>query len=44
MPATVRDYIDRVFASPGVAAWVGEALAERDFVDAEEPYRAARVG
>jgi len=35
-------YIDRVFASPGVAAWVREALAERDFLPFEEPYRSAR--
>jgi len=34
-------YIDRVFASPGVAAWVREALAERDFLPFEEPYRSA---
>ena len=35
-------YIDRVFASPGVAAWVRDALAERDFLPFEEPYRTAR--
>ena len=38
----VQAYIDRVFASPGVAAWVREALAEREFLDFEEPYRTSR--
>lgn len=35
-------YIDRVFASPGVSAWVRDALAERDFLAFEEPYRSTR--
>jgi glutathione S-transferase len=35
-------YIGRVFASAGVAAWVRDALAERDFLQFEEPYRSAR--
>jgi glutathione S-transferase len=39
---TARAYIDRVFASPGVAAWVREALGERDFLQFEEPYRRSR--
>ena len=37
-----RAYIDRVFDSAGVAAWVRDALAERDFLQFEEPYRTAR--
>jgi glutathione S-transferase len=37
-----RAYAERVWASPGVAAWVADALAERDFLDFEEPYRKAR--
>ena len=37
----VQAYMDRVWASPGVAAWVAQALAERDFLDFEEPYRQA---
>ncbi|MBL0090201.1 MAG: glutathione S-transferase family protein [Ideonella sp.] len=37
--APVDAYLGRVWASPGVAAWVKEALAERDFLDFEEPYR-----
>lgn len=32
-------YVDRVLALPGVKAWVDEALAERDFIDFDEPYR-----
>jgi glutathione S-transferase len=35
-------YVDRVWASKGVAAWVADALAERDFLDFEEPYRKSR--
>ena len=35
-------YIERVFASPGVAAWVRDALAEREFLQFEEPYRTSR--
>jgi glutathione S-transferase len=38
----VRAYMGRVWAAPGVAAWVAEALAERDFLDFEEPYRTSR--
>jgi glutathione S-transferase len=37
-----RAYIDRVFDSAGVATWVHDALAERDFLQFEEPYRTAR--
>jgi glutathione S-transferase len=42
VPAPVSAYIERVFASPGVAAWVRDALAEGEFLDFEEPYRSAR--
>jgi glutathione S-transferase len=42
MSAHALAYIDRVFASPGVAAWVRDALAEREFLDFEEPYRTSR--
>lgn len=38
---TVATYIDRVKALPGVAAWISAALAEKDFIDFEEPYRLA---
>ncbi|MGI9219330.1 MAG: glutathione S-transferase family protein [Hydrogenophaga sp.] len=37
---TVQAYVDRVHALPGVQAWVQQALAEHDFVDFDEPYRA----
>ena len=43
VPATVAAYLDRVWASPGVAAWVQDALAEQDFLDFEEPYRLRRT-
>jgi glutathione S-transferase len=31
-----------VWAAPGVAAWVADALAEQDFIAFEEPYRTQR--
>ena len=40
--STVSAYVDRVAALPGVAAWIGDALAEKDFLDFEEPYRLQR--
>ena len=42
MPADVAAYVERVAALPGVAAWIRDALAERDFLDFEEPYRTHR--
>jgi glutathione S-transferase len=42
VPAHIAGYIGRVCALPGVKAWMDEALAEQDFVIADEPYRAAR--
>ena len=39
LPAAIDAYTRRVQALPGVAAWVTDALAERDFLDFEEPYR-----
>ncbi|MGC1173192.1 glutathione S-transferase family protein [Polaromonas sp.] len=42
VPATITDYIDRVCALPGVKAWITDALAEKDFVTFDEPYRIAR--
>ena len=41
VPPALQAYGDRVWASPGVAAWVADALAEKDFLDFEEPYRSA---
>jgi len=39
VPALISEYMDRVQALPGVNAWVQAALAEKDFLDFEEPYR-----
>jgi len=39
---TVRDYIDRVCAMPGVKRWIDDALAESDYLDFEEPHRKSR--
>ena len=40
--AAVTAYVERVGALPGVRAWIDAALAERDFLDFEEPYRLHR--
>jgi len=42
VPPAVADYIARVSALPGVKAWIDDALAEKDFLDFEEPYRLHR--
>ena len=42
VPPVVQAYIDRVFALPGVKAWIDDARAEQDFLDFEEPYRLQR--
>jgi glutathione S-transferase len=39
VPADVQAYMDRVCALPGIKAWMDDALAEKDFIDFEEPYR-----
>ena len=39
VPASITAYVDRVSALPGVQAWVTQALAEKDFLVFEEPYR-----
>ena len=41
VPAAVADYAARVQALPGVAAWITAALAEKNFVPFDEPYRTA---
>ena len=43
VPPAVRGYMECVRALPGVAAWITAALAERDFLDFEEPYRLRRA-
>jgi glutathione S-transferase len=40
VPEPVAQYIQRVHELPGVRDWVRDALAERDFLEFEEPYRA----
>lgn len=42
VPAVIADYVQRVCELPGVAAWIDGALAEKDFLDFEEPYRLNR--
>jgi glutathione S-transferase len=42
LPAAIAAYVERVAALPGVRAWIDAALAERDFLDFEEPYRLHR--
>lgn len=42
VPGHITDYIRRVCALSGVKAWVEDSLAEKDFVDFDEPYRISR--
>jgi glutathione S-transferase len=42
LPEPIAAYVQRVSALPGVVAWVEGALAEKDFVAFEEPYRLKR--
>ena len=42
LPAELAAYVERLWASPGVAAWVQGALAEQEFLAFEEPYRQQR--
>ncbi|HYP83471.1 glutathione S-transferase family protein [Variovorax sp.] len=42
VPAAIREYMARVQALPGVKAWIEGALAEKQFVAFDEPYRLAR--
>ena len=37
--AAVGGYVDRVYALAGFQRWLAEALAEKDFLDFDEPYR-----
>ena len=39
LPAPIAAYVQRVRELPGVKAWIADALAEKDFLDFEEPYR-----
>ena len=42
VPEVIQAYVQRVCALPAVQAWVAGAVAERDFLDFEEPYRLSR--
>lgn len=42
VPQNISDYVARVSALPAVQAWITQALAEKDFLDFEEPYRLQR--
>jgi glutathione S-transferase len=42
VPGHITDYIRRLCALPGPKAWIDEALAEKDFVEMDEPYRISR--
>ncbi len=42
VPAAISAYVARVCALAGVKAWMDQAIAEKDFLDFEEPYRLAR--
>lgn len=42
VPPAIAAYVDRVRELPGVQRWIDGALAEKTFLDFEEPYRVAR--
>lgn len=42
VPGHITDYIRRVCALSAMQAWIEEALAEKHFLDFEEPYRTCR--
>jgi glutathione S-transferase len=37
-----RAYVERMVATPAVAAWISDALAEQDYIEEDEPYRKSR--
>jgi glutathione S-transferase len=39
---STRAYVDRMVAAPAVAAWMADALAEKDYIVEDEPYRKSR--
>lgn len=39
VPDVIAAYMERICALPGVNAWITDALAEKDFIDFEEPFR-----
>ena len=40
--ASISQYISKLSASPGIKAWIDDAMLENDFRDFEEPYRLSR--
>ena len=42
VPADVAAYVERAVAAKGTAAWIRGALAEKQFLQHEEPYRTSR--
>ena len=42
MSDTTRAYVQAVTATPAVAAWIKDSLAEQDYLDFDEPYRKQR--
>lgn len=42
VPPMVKDYAERLCELPGIKAWIDGALAEKDFLAFEEPYRIQR--
>ena len=42
VPADIAAYIERAVAAKGTAAWIRDALAEKEFLQFEEPYRTSR--
>ena len=42
VPPSSQRYIDSMLATPSVAAWMAQALAEHDFFAEDEPYRTQR--
>ena len=42
VPADLAAYVDHATVAKGTAAWIRGALAEREFLQFEEPYRTSR--
>lgn len=42
LPAVAKEYVDTISALPAMREWLAEALAEREFVQMDEPYRTSR--
>ncbi len=43
VPAVISEYVARVKALQGVSQWMAGALAEKHFIDFEEPHRLSRL-